>query len=316
MDSLSGLINQALETRRNVDLEILGNGYLKLSVSSNEKYEYGLSARFKGNIPPGDSLMYMADFLRDLPVGGMRSSELTLKLRNGEKMDIKQRPVPESIYWLYIVDFFYPLFQDDNPVTDVFVEITKDVYGISFHPWNTSVYPGPFDMDNPPGEGVMMPLSSNPISAHSEEQAREVILRLMQEGRLTEQDIEALRNCNPALIDDLSGIYNLHGLVFQKEPKTTNRDFIRFLSNVPDEVDLVDLRIVYDKIYTSMMNCKTFPHELESAPPAISIDKIPTIEIAGALLVESDIDCLLDHTWERYHSMTGDSIELVKEALL
>lgn len=152
-------------------------------------------------------------------------------------MLLKQQPIPDSVFWLYFADFCsLPKQEEPLSMMRVLADISRNVYGIDFDyetPYKETL-PGPFREGNPPERGIMIPLKYRlDHGTVQEKDAHEVILKLIEAGRLTEEDIGKLREYDAALVEDMPTIDRYHGLVLQKGPKAKSADFLNFLDNIP-----------------------------------------------------------------------------------
>ncbi len=328
MENLSEIINQELKRKESILFKIKGKGYLSIDIYKAKNDRYMLNAHLQGDTSEKDAIIYMGDFLRSLPVEKVSGSFFDISLVDSQSMALRHEPIPRTPFCFYLADF-RNLENQEEPLSlmEVLAGISKNIYGINFNsktPYK-DVFPGPFKKRNSLEKGIMVFLSHGlDHGTNQEKDAYEVILRLRNAGRLTGEDIKMLKEYSPPLIDDMPAIEHYEGFVLQKKPKITDLNFLKFLDNAPQELDLVSFTIFCSSFFISMGNKKSSNNPLteENCDKSCfgsslewATEGTPNIQFCAGIIDSSKKDYFLDHIWNKYHLMTGDSIELVREAI-
>ncbi len=320
MKKLSELINAEFEKKDKIRAEIRGGGYLGLDLSKNEVGGYDFLFRIQGTLSETDAFVFMADFLRGLDNSGLDESSFYVDLNNGQDMYLDQRPIPGTFLCHYIVKFRSLVEQEDSmALMPLLGKIAKDLYEIEFDcniPYELPI-PGPFKEGNSLEKGAMLYLPHGLVHGTVyEKEAREIILRLIDAGRLMEEDIDIFRKYDRALVEDMPTIDCTEGIVIQKNPKCESINFLKFLDNISEDVRRLNLTLFCEDYFLIMGNAQHASNILEKATGQGWIkDGTPNIQLILPSVGKNKVNYFLDHVWDKYHLISGDPIKIVEDVL-
>ncbi len=179
----------------------------------------------------------------------------------------------------------------------------------------------PFVKDQDPSKGVMVFESQGLVQGTAPEQnAYEVIMRLRNAGRLTDEEIAILREYNHSLVQESSKIESVEGSVLQAYHPFPCTAFAKLLLSPPKEVVGVSVALfakpgedghcifMTNQGYARSKAPNAFNHPLDGF-------NTPKIQFGTCSSDMNHLCTYVDHIWDVYQLMTGTSIDEVKQVL-
>lgn len=273
------------------------------------------------NTPKKDSLMYMSNFFRGSGNMKIREMNLSIELEDGSSIDYDVKLVPPTKQWLYRVNFGFLAEQQDNYQSlSTLADISEYLFGIRFNK-EPSILEGimnPFLIEQDPSFGAMVFNSYGLVRGTlPEKNAHDIISRLISQGRLTSKDIANLGEYDSALITEFPSIRQINGNVIQPYRDIPCSSFAKLLLNPPEE-----LRTMVVGFYTENDASITLGNRGRAKSEAsdcielpLNDFKIPKIQLGISSKDKQRLFELIDHAWETYQIMTGESIEEVRKII-
>lgn len=323
MENLTDLICSKLENsgEEEINFRLDNKSILDFNLSKYET-EYSLNTCMTGNknISEIDAILYMANFftgLEDIKFNGEMMFSLTAN--DGTFLSMNSNRINPLNMIFYDVQFdFLKCSEEPYKSLPMLTEIVKSVYNLQFTPkvdYSGEEIITPFTTNQDLNLGTMIFGSSFLKYGTVYERASfEVISRLQDEGRLTSEDIENLRQHDPALIEEFPEIETIKGYALQPYHDISCISFLDLLNNPPRELKNIGITLMDNDSIVSIGNSETrvnrttsnFNHPLAGS-------KIPKMQFANKSHDFAIIEKYINHIWETYQLMNGSSIDEIKE---
>lgn len=268
-----------------------------------------------------DSIMYMGNFFRGSGDMKIREMDLSIALGDGSEVYCDVRLVPQTKQWLYRVNFGFLAEQQDNYQSlSILADISEDLFGIRFNrePSIPEGMMNPFSIEQDLSLGAMVFNSYGLVRGTiPEKNAQDIITRLRLEGRLTIEDIANLEEYDSALTTESPSIRQITGHVLQPYRDIRCSSFAKLLLNPPEELRTMVVGFYTENEASITLGNRGYAKSRASDRIELPLDgfKIPKIQLSVFSDNEQRLFDIIDHAWETYQIMTGESIEKVREII-